>query len=257
MLIDWFTVFAQGLNFLVLVWLMKRFLYRPVLAAIAAREAGIAQQLAAAQAREAAAQRAQTEFEQSNDELRQKRAALLHKAAEDANAERARLEEQARQAAALRSAKREQAQLRDAEGLRQAIGERVRSEVFAIVQKTLTELADVTLEERMLRVLLRRLQELDTPGRASLAALSSDGSQVVVRSAFALSSDARAALQGSLRELLGREPQLRFEVVPDLLSGIELSANGRRISWSISDYLSSLERDLSALLGATRGATVP
>ena len=48
MLIDWFTVGAQALNFIVLVWLMKRFLYRPVLDAIAAREQRIAQQLAEA-----------------------------------------------------------------------------------------------------------------------------------------------------------------------------------------------------------------
>jgi F-type H+-transporting ATPase subunit b len=31
MLIDWFTVGAQALNFLILVWLMKRFLYKPIL----------------------------------------------------------------------------------------------------------------------------------------------------------------------------------------------------------------------------------
>ena len=37
MLIDWFTVGAQALNFLILIWLLKRFLYRPVLAAIEAR----------------------------------------------------------------------------------------------------------------------------------------------------------------------------------------------------------------------------
>ena len=42
MLIDWFTVIAQMLNFLILVWLLKRFLYQPILDAIDAREKGIA-----------------------------------------------------------------------------------------------------------------------------------------------------------------------------------------------------------------------
>ncbi len=46
MLIDWFTVGAQALNFLILVWLMKRFLYRPILHAIDAREKPIAGELA-------------------------------------------------------------------------------------------------------------------------------------------------------------------------------------------------------------------
>jgi hypothetical protein len=46
MLIDWFTVGAQALNFLILVWLMKRFLYKPILNAVAEREKRIAAELA-------------------------------------------------------------------------------------------------------------------------------------------------------------------------------------------------------------------
>jgi F-type H+-transporting ATPase subunit b len=51
MLIDWFTVGAQVLNFLILVWLMKRFLYQPILDAIDAREQRIAAELANAAAK--------------------------------------------------------------------------------------------------------------------------------------------------------------------------------------------------------------
>ena len=51
MLIDWFTVGAQALNFLVLVWVLKHFLYKPILDAIAAREKGIAAKLADADAK--------------------------------------------------------------------------------------------------------------------------------------------------------------------------------------------------------------
>ena len=49
MLIDWFTVGAQALNFLILVWLMKRFLYKPILRAIDEREKRIASELADAE----------------------------------------------------------------------------------------------------------------------------------------------------------------------------------------------------------------
>ena len=51
MLIDWFTVGAQALNFLILVWLMKHFLYKPILNAIDAREKLIATELADAAAK--------------------------------------------------------------------------------------------------------------------------------------------------------------------------------------------------------------
>ena len=51
MLIDWFTIGAQALNFLILVWLLKRFLYRPILNAIDARENLVARELSDADAK--------------------------------------------------------------------------------------------------------------------------------------------------------------------------------------------------------------
>ena len=48
MSIDWITVVAQIANFLVLVWLLKRFLYRPILDGIDAREAEITRRMAEA-----------------------------------------------------------------------------------------------------------------------------------------------------------------------------------------------------------------
>ena len=74
MLVDWFTVAAQALNFLVLAWLLKRFLYRPVLDAIDAREAAVARQLAEAEATAAQARSQRAEYEQ-------KLAGLQHDAA--------------------------------------------------------------------------------------------------------------------------------------------------------------------------------
>ncbi len=73
MLIDWFTVGAQGLNFVILVWLMKRFLYGPILHAIDAREKRIADELADADAQKAEASRERGEFQRKNEELDQQR----------------------------------------------------------------------------------------------------------------------------------------------------------------------------------------
>ena len=67
MLIDWFTVGAQALNFIVLVWLMKRFLYKPILDAIDAREARIAAALADAAASKAEAAKDRTEFQRKSE----------------------------------------------------------------------------------------------------------------------------------------------------------------------------------------------
>src|SRR5471032_3135105 len=123
MLIDWFTVGAQALNFLILVWLMRRFLYKPILNAIDTREKLIAAELADAAAKKAEAQKDRDEFQHKNEEFDQQRAALMSKATD-----------------AL-SAKRQETLKSDAKNLNQAIARRTQEEVFAITRKALTDLA--------------------------------------------------------------------------------------------------------------------
>ena len=91
MLIDWFTVAAQVVNFLILVWLLKRFLYKPVLAAIDEREKRIATQLQDAEKKKAEALKEQAEFQHKNEELDHQRVALLADAATAAKTEREKL----------------------------------------------------------------------------------------------------------------------------------------------------------------------
>ncbi len=85
MLINWFTVFAQAINFLILVWLLKRFLYKPILHAIDEREKRVATQLAQAEAKVAEAQSKRDDFEHKNEAFDKERAALLKKATDDAS----------------------------------------------------------------------------------------------------------------------------------------------------------------------------
>ena len=138
MLIDWFTVAAQVVNFLILVWLLKRFLYRPILDAIDAREKRIAAELADADAKKAEARKERDEFQHKNEAFEQQRAALLSQATEEAKAERQRLLDEARQAADALSAKRMQTLSNDTHNLNQAIRRRTQQEVFAIARKALT-----------------------------------------------------------------------------------------------------------------------
>ena len=108
MLIDWFTVGAQALNFVILVWLLQHFLYHPILRAIDAREKGIAAKLADAVAKEAAAQRERDDFQHKNEDFDRQRAALLAKATDEAKAEGQRLLDAAHHAADTVATQREQ-----------------------------------------------------------------------------------------------------------------------------------------------------
>jgi F-type H+-transporting ATPase subunit b len=248
-LIDWFTVGAQALNFIVLVWLLKRFLYKPILNAVDAREKLIAAELADAAARKAEAQKERDAFQKMNDAFDHQRAELMEKAADEAKAERRRLLDEARAAADALSIKRQETLRSDAESLNQAIRRRAQQEVFAIARKTLSDLAGVTLEDRMGKVFAQRLHAMDPKVKAGLAeSLKTASEPALVRSAFKLSAAQRAAIQGALDETFSTEISVRFETARDLVSGIELTTNGQKLAWNIADYLTSLERGVGELL---------
>src|SRR5271165_2187174 len=107
--IKWFVVVAQIINFLILVWLLKRFLYKPILNAIDAREMGMATQLADAIAKTADAEKERDAFQHKIEALDQEHAALMKKVADEANAERQRLFEEIRKEADALRARRQEA----------------------------------------------------------------------------------------------------------------------------------------------------
>ena len=249
MLIDWFTVGAQAINFIILVWLLKRFLYKPILNAVDAREKRVAAELADAAAKKAEAVKERDEFRHKNEEFDQQRVALLSKAAEEAKAERQRLLGEARQAADVLSAKRQETLRSDARNLGEAISRRTRQEVFAIARKALTDLATTSLEERLAEVFMRRLREMDGKAKAGLGeALKSASDPALVRSAFDLPAEQRTAIQNALNETFSAKIRVRFETAPDLVGGIELTTNGQKVAWSIGDYLASLQKGVEQLL---------
>jgi F-type H+-transporting ATPase subunit b len=255
MLFDWFTVGAQALNFLVLVWLMKRFLYKPILDAIDAREKRIASALADAALKQTAAQKERDEFLQKNEEFDGQRNDMLEQAKDEAKAERQRLLEEARQVADNLRTKKQEALARELQTRHHDIARRSREEVYAVAQKALTTLAGLSLEERIGAVFARRLRELDNEAKAGLAkALKTSSNSVLVRSALDLPSTQRDDIQQALNESLSSDIKIQFDTAPDLISGIELSANGWKVAWNIADFLASLEKDVDEVLKAKEGA---
>jgi F-type H+-transporting ATPase subunit b len=228
---------------------MKRFLYKPILDAIDAREKLVAAELAEAAAKKAEAQKENDEFRKKNVEFDRQRAALVSKAVDEAKGERQRLLDEAGKAADALSAKRGEALTNEATSLNQAIARRTQQEVFAIARKALTDLATTSLEERVGEAFTRRLRELDCKAKACVAgALKSASDPALVRSAFDLAPDQRAAIQNALNETFSADVHIRFETAPDLIGGIEFSTNGQKVGWSIADYLASMEKDLGELV---------
>ncbi len=249
MLIDWFTVSAQVINFLILVWLLKRFLYGPILNAIDAREKRIATKIADADAQKSEAQKERDEYQNKNDEFDQHRKAQMNQVKEATKKEREQLLDTARKEAEDLRTSLQLSLRNEMLDLNEELILRAREEVFSIARKALFDLAETSLEERITDVFLGRLNDLSSPEMAELkSAFITSSEPLMVRTAFKLPIPQSTAIETTIKEILGKEKQVKFDVVPDLISGIEIGANGQKIAWSIADYLDSMAMSVDKLL---------
>lgn len=245
MIIDWFTIAAQAFNFLLLVWLLKRFLYRPILRAIDAREKKIAEKLADADRKEAAAQEMEQEFLQKNEEFEKHRADLTRETKNEVNAQRLRLLEDAKNEAEALRARGREALIQDIQKMDKAIAARTQKEVFSIARKTLADLSSVSLEERVVAVFLARLYGMDSEEKKDLVeTIGANGRTVHLNSAFTLSGAQREEIKKAVDELFSTKTPVQFKTDPTLIGGIEFITNGHKIAWNIEDYLSSFEESI-------------
>lgn len=140
----------------------------------------------------------------------------------------------------------------DSDNQNKALIRRTQDAVFSITRKTLSDLASVSLEERIGEVFTRHLRELDAEakGRFSAALKAAPGS-AVVRSAVELPADQCVTLQNAINETFSTGIPVRFETAPDLVSGIEFVVSGQKVTWNIAGYLDALQKAVRDLPFAT------
>jgi F-type H+-transporting ATPase subunit b len=249
-LIDWFTVIAQIINFLILVLLLRRFLYKPILNAMQERERKVAERLESAKQERVHAEQERERYESLTAELRQHAEQKKSEAEEEVAAWRKENLQQARQD--VDSAK--QSWRKALEQEQQAFAAELREftvrQSYAVAGKALHDLADIGLEEHLLTRFIARLEN----GEVSLDELKAND-RLTVRSAFDLSANMREQIADAVHKSLGRKVSLDYETSPELGAGIEIeSAEGYQVAWNLNRYLQALEEDLSSQLQGNRAA---
>lgn len=249
--INWFIVAAQIINFLILAWLLKKFLYKPILNAVAEREKKIVDQLKEAEAIKDDALKEQAEFIQKNEAFEQEKQALMSAFIVETNEKRQQLLEEARHDAEMLRDNLK-AVLAEAQiSLSQEIRQKAQEEIFAIARKVFTELASTNLEEQAVAAFIRRLNDLSGEEQEQFASIFKENHQaVLVKSAFDLNENQQIEITNVITQLFGKSPRFQFATSPQLVSGIELIVNGHKVAWSIDEYLRSLQFGISETIKA-------
>ncbi len=246
MLIDPFTVIAQIINFLLLVWLLHRFLYGPVTRAMDAREERIRAETEEARTLRAEAEAEGERYRREMETFAEERETRLVELRTELDGVR-REQMRAVRAEADETRERwqhalEQEQTAFFRELRQRIGH----ESIAVIRRALHEFADSDLDDRLVSRFTEQLRQLDGDDRKRLrTAIRNHEGPLLVRSAVPLSDAHRAALEEAVAELAG-EAGVRFETDADLIAGVELRAGGLKAAWTFDEYLHTLEDGVRA-----------
>jgi F-type H+-transporting ATPase subunit b len=251
-LIDWVTVVAQIVNFLVLVWLMKRFLYGPLVAAIDARETSIAGRVAEAAHKQQEATAQSEQLAKDAADMASQKAGILASARADADRQRGEILAKARADVKTLETKWHAELEREKVSFFDEVRRSAATEILAASRRALHDLASADLQRCAMSAFVERLQSLDP---AMLRPFAADGMTILSRDD--LPSEMRVCVQKVIEGRLGAPAAIEFERAPAMTWGVELRCNGQRIGWTPDAYLDSLEEKLRAGLDKAAAAAYP
>jgi len=244
MLIDWFTVIMQIINFLILLFLLHRFLYQPILKTIDKRQDQMQARWDAAAAEQEKARAEAAKHRQAQRELDDQREQILADAHAEA-AETRHIElQQAREALAQKRQEWHQALENEQQSVMADLREQFGHQVVDMVRKVLQDLANAELEQQTVKAFQKQLQNLDDETRQSIAeSFANQNQPVTVETGLELPQASQDDLRQTLQEAnLLNGQVVNFDVSPDLLFGIRLHNQAYDLAWDAEDYLQELER---------------
>ncbi|HEY5138291.1 MAG TPA: hypothetical protein VIJ25_03095 [Methylococcales bacterium] len=243
MQIDWFTTGAQIINFLILIWLLKKFLYRPVIIAMETREKNLVMQRELLSTHQAEAEQLKKNYESRLHQLNIEKDKILSEARQQAETDRAlqllglsdEIHDKKNQFAEEMNKRQQE--------LGTVISKVIAEKALDISSKILSGLADQPLEQQMVEHFLRYLTDLP------------DDEQVLLHKSITIDSSVRIITRYPLDETLCQKIRscldkfstgcnIFYEQNDHFVCGIALEVGGRRWEWNVDRYLVELETEL-------------
>ena len=245
MLIDLFTVIAQIINFLILAYLLKRFLFNRIIKIMDDRENQIIDRMQDAETAKEEARKELKEQSGIREELQEKWNEMLAQAKKDAHKKREELIRDARNKIDQEQKNWREAILKQRTAFLRDLRHLSCEQVCQISRKVLSDLADEKLENQLIENFLVQLKKLTKEEKDDFVRfLNRDERKILVNSSFRLTRAKESEIRKTLEEIIGDKVEINFEISPDLICGIETRTEGKKISWNVENYLDGLEERL-------------
>ena len=245
MLIDSFTIIAQIINFLILIYLLKRFLFNRIIQIMDEREKQITDQMQDAKTAKETAQKELDEQQRIREELQEKWNEMLAQAKKDAQKKREELVKDARSKIDEEQKNWREAILKQRTAFLRDLRHLSCEQVCQMSRKVLADLADEKLENQLIENFLIQLGKLSKEEKDDFVRfIDKDERKIWVDSSFKLTCKKESGIRKILEKIIGDKVEINFKVSPKLICGIETRTEGKKISWNIENYLDGLEEQL-------------
>ncbi|MBE3120976.1 MAG: hypothetical protein IMZ58_02065 [Thermoplasmata archaeon] len=242
MLLDSFTIIAQIINFLILIYLLKRFLFNRIIKIMDEREKQITDRMQDAKTAKEAAQKELDEQQRIREELQEKWNEMLAQAKKDAQKKREELVKDARSKIDEEQKNWREAILKQRTAFLRDLRHLSCEQVCQMSRKVLADLAGEKLENQLIENFLIQLGKLTKEEKNDfIRFIDKDERKIWVDSSFQLTGKKESEIRKILEEIIGDKVEINFKVSPKLICGIETRTEGKKISWNIENYLDGLE----------------
>ena len=235
--LKWTTFVLEIINFLALLWILKRFLYRPIVQTLAERRAGIERTLAEARETEAQASAMRQQFEGRLADWEQEKAAARRRFETELDAERAR---QMEALAKDLATERERSAAQDAHRLdtqRRELAAQAGTEARQFASALFARMASPELEGQLVQLFIEELAALPEERLSAVRAGQNGHGKGVLTSGFELTAEQRQQLSNAIDARLGKAITLEFVVAPSLLAGARLALGAWQLDFSLAGEL--------------------
>ena len=235
---DWTTVILEMLNFLVLIWLLKRFFYRPVLAVIEQRRAASEKVITDAEAQRHSADALKGEYEQRLAQFAKERELAMAKLDEEIAAERERRLAVVEIEAKADRQRRQMLEARETREREAAMAGEAVAIAGRFASRFLERLSGPDMETKLVDLALAELQTASPEKLAELrTALRDPEVNIKVVTVYPLDATRRATFGAVLGSLAGREVAPQFQEDALLKSGLCLMAGSWVLMANLRDEL--------------------
>lgn len=236
--LNWGTFILEIINFLVLVWLLKHFLYQPVKAVVARRRERITAELEEADVRQKEAEALREQYENRLVDWENEREEARRVLQQEMEAERNRLSERLQQELAAEREKAAVLAERQLEELARKNEAQALEQGARFVSRLLEDIASPEVQARLLELLLKELKQLPPAQRDALQAKDNDKAvQVVVLSAFPLSDAVKERLTQRVDSLVAGNHVYEWREDRKLIAGLRITVGPWVIHANLHDEL--------------------